>query len=365
MDDQLAKASEADASLVADSDDAGASSTPKPVGFGDELVEGFYELFQGNPDAYGTDHGSAKHLDMGDRDTWLELIEAHLSGEEPIGIYPCSLRSETEVITSGADVETKVKWGCVDLDSGYQESWPDALNVHNVLKAVGITSWIERSRSKGWHIWCFCTDWVAASTMRDALWAACELVDAPTTEVNPKQTDVSDGKLGNYVRLPYPGWMGEHGAETDAQRMVLPEQHEIELYTLPFFVSEALAGRCTPAQLQALAARRQQHDRHTSIGAAPDTPIQLDETILRKLDGLSFTILQDGPGAGTEGDRSATLFKLGATMWESGRLTEAESWAVMVEADSRWGKYQSRDGDTTYLWSTFRKSFCSQPGGTT
>ena len=83
---------------------------------------------------------------------------------------------------------------------------------------------------------------------------------------------------------------------------------------------------------------------------------ELDPNIMRKLDGLAFTILRDGPDAGTAGDRSGTLYKLVAQMWDTGRVTQAEAWDVLVDADRRWGKYQERD-DLDALWATFEKAW--------
>ena len=310
----------------------------------DYLSGGFQRLFAGNLSALGGNEGLK--IPSEDAGEWELGIESHLNGDgPPVGVYPMSW----------IDYEWHVHWGCVDWDEGYEQSWPDAINTHNALKAFGITSWIERSRSKGWHLWVFANRWVPAEVMRNALIAACQIVDAPIKEVNPKQTSLSVGGVGNYVRLPYPNWKATRDA-LGAPQTVVDAAHPGVSIDFPEFVVRALERRCTVEQLETLAERAVVKTR--SVDAmdmeVPDT--ELDPKILRKLDGLSFTILTHGPGASTEGDRSATLWKLARQMWDSGKVTKEEAWAVMCDADLRWGKHLDRD-DVATLWATFSKAW--------
>lgn len=326
-----------------------------------ELADQFATLFAGRNDAVGGNEGRAirppADVPYGaDRHWWHKQIADHLSGTgEPIGVYP--LRN------SGPDGDHHpqdlyvVHWGCIDWDEGYEESWPDALNTHNILNAFGITSWIERSRSKGWHLWVFADTWVPAKTMRDALVTACQIVGAPIKEVNPKQTELKDGGLGNYVRLPYPSADDDETWTVGFQTVINPKDNEQVMAPRDFGV-EALASRVGLDALTKLAERRTSSERTSSdMIDVPTTELSVD--ITRKLDGLAYSILRDGPAAGTAGDRSATLFKLAAQMWDTGRVTKAEAWAVMLDADIRFGKYQERD-DMDSLWTTFDRAW----GGT-
>lgn len=150
-------------------------------------VHNFAYMFTGRPDAYGSDHGSA---------VWnkvtVDLYERHLNGTEPIGIYPV-------VHLMGG---SQVKWGCCDIDTG---DWEEAYMLYLALSGMKLNPWIERSRSKGWHIWVFSTEWVTAAEMRRCLKVAYAAIDLPAREANPKSENLQPNQLGNYVRLPYKG----------------------------------------------------------------------------------------------------------------------------------------------------------------
>jgi len=174
----------------------------------DSIAEPYANLFTGRADVHGTEQGGAYRRgpvgSMSSRRWWIETCRDHLSGAaEPIGSYP--------MIPLGQEPAWWAAWGCVDYDEGEDESWAHAVNTHNVCQALGAKTWIERSRSKGYHVWLFPEATVPAETMRHALLAAAQIAGAPTREINPKQTTLGwseahgDHQLGNYVRLPYPG----------------------------------------------------------------------------------------------------------------------------------------------------------------
>ena len=144
-------------------------------------VEQFANLFVGRADAHGTDAGGACWAPV-----TLATYERHLDGIEPIGIYPV--------------VNNMVRWGCCDIDTG---DWSEAFMLATALQGMGLVPWIERSRSKGWHIWVFVSDWVSAADMRRCLKVAYKAIDLPAKEANPKSEVLRPNQLGNYVRLPY------------------------------------------------------------------------------------------------------------------------------------------------------------------
>lgn len=113
---------------------------------------------------------------------------SHLYGRHPIGVYP--------VLS-----DNTCWWSCIDIDKDLPLA---ARDVADIYAHFGMGAWIERSRSKGWHVWVFHDGPVACRIARAAGRAAVLLADLPdTTEVNPKQDVLPEGKLGNYVRLPY------------------------------------------------------------------------------------------------------------------------------------------------------------------
>lgn len=148
-----------------------------------EEVTVFADLFRGRTEAYGHEEGMCVREPLTG-----EVWRSHLYGKHPIGIYPVL-------------PDNTVWWSCIDID---QDLPLAARDVADVYAHFGMGSWIERSRSKGWHVWIFHDSAVPCRVARAAGRAAVLLADLPaTTEVNPKQDVLPDGKLGNYVRLPY------------------------------------------------------------------------------------------------------------------------------------------------------------------
>ena len=149
------------------------------------MVTKFIDLFAGRVGAYGSDHGSAVW-----RTPEYDDYVRHLEGIEGIGIYPVRPTEDGPM----------VRWGCCDIDTG---DWQEAYMLAVALTGMGLKPFIERSRSKGWHIWVFADDWVPAATMRRCLKVAYAAIDLPAKEANPKSENLRPDQLGNYVRLPY------------------------------------------------------------------------------------------------------------------------------------------------------------------
>lgn len=148
-------------------------------------IERFADIFCGRANAYGTDSGGASWNPV-----TFKTYERHLTGVEPIGIYPVVHHDE----------ECWVRWGCCDIDTG---DWSEAYMLAVALSGMGFKPWVERSRSKGWHVWVFVQQWVPARMMRRALKVAYAAIDLPAKEANPKSEVLRPDQLGNYVRLPY------------------------------------------------------------------------------------------------------------------------------------------------------------------
>lgn len=303
-----------------------------------DTVQGFIELFQGNLGALGTEEGGALRLNPKGQPALARFIKAHLTGEhEPIGVYPMRL------MTVDSDAQPMfdgwvVRWGCIDFDEGEQESWVHAKNVHLALQTFGVCGWIERSRSKGYHVWVFLQEWTAAWLVRQALLAACQIVEAPTREINPKQTELQPGQLGNYVRLPYPDWLGLRAATHGNKRVVLnPHQDGRYALTLERFVAVALEARTDVAALEKLAGYYKPPVRPLRTR---DWGPALEGEAVDRLLGKARIIWENGPLEG--GDRSDTLYKLAMYLKEDARHTRDEAYDLLADADERWGKFSSR-----------------------
>lgn len=170
---------------------------PMPIGRGrfagpaagpDPLIRRFGLLFQGRLDAVGGDDGRAIYEPYSYR-----AVEAHLSGENPIGVYPSWPDQEGARWT---------RWGCCDIDTG---DWREAFQLATALSGMGLLPHVERSRSKGWHVWVFVEQPIPAWQMRRCLKVAYAAIDLPAKEANPKSEVLAPSQLGNYVRLPYKG----------------------------------------------------------------------------------------------------------------------------------------------------------------
>jgi hypothetical protein len=307
-------------------------------------LDAFFVLFAGNHDAYGTEEGGCVRRPADQRpQLWLrDAFVGHLQGRTPIGVYPhYNVPAYTD-----PGYQTMCAWGCVDFDEGETESWVHAVNLKAVLNEFGVLGWVERSRSKGFHVWVFPTNHVPAVMMRRALLAACSIADAPTKEINPKQerlTPIGDGPtpLGNYVRLPYP----YGGPET---RRVMVDMIG-EPIRVDAFLHQAQQNLASVNALQALA------DLYVVPTPPRQSPNPLQATTARSrgnvgtytvsvLPGLVHHLVQNGP-LDDQHDRSAWMWRLCRTMFEKNVPWE-DARKALGDADARWGKFGERpDGE--------------------
>lgn len=298
------------------------------------LTQDFMSLFEGRPDAVGTEEGGALRRPADAMPWWWAAqISKHLDGTAPCGVYPLVPDVAPEVTPMWL-----VKWGCIDFDEGDTESWTHAWNVHEVLHQLGVASWVEKSRSKGYHVWVFLQDWMEARIVREALLGACQVVDAPTKEINPKSVGFDDpATLGNYVRLPYPGWLSE------AERFPWPRNTRVmmrsdgTIVSLQEFVHAAALRLVTKAKMENLQALYEPPKRIVQVRPAAGL---LEGDIYKRMGGLAWTILQGGPREGM--GRGHTLYKLACLLVEGGAHTPDEVYQLCWEADQAWGKFHVR-----------------------
>jgi hypothetical protein len=291
----------------------------------------FAALFEGRRDAYGTEEGGCRWAT--DSDIYEVLVDRHLETGPCLGVYPQT-------------AEGVVHWGCVDFDEGDEKSRIDAVNLTTALAQLGVVGFIERSRSKGFHVWVFADGWVPAPLMRKALMGACQLVEAPIKEVNPKQESLPEGSVGNYVRLPYPG-NGNPG-----RQVVIDESDGSDL-DVETFVSLAEHSLVTPSMLEPFAELYV-----PPVAPPPPKRVWVDDgrKPTEKLSGLAFTIYKDGPLDGS--DRSDTLWKLCSLMREEcPDLTFHEALDLLVDADRRWGKFSRRANGEQQLAKMLSKAW--------
>ncbi len=277
-----------------------------------DVEQDFITLFRGRGDVYGHEEGRCVKEQL-----TQAVFHDHLYGDNPIGTYPM-------VPHNG---QYYAVWGCCDID---YESYDAAHKIQQALDTVGVTAWIERSRSKGYHVWVFADALVPASDMRRMLLLAHQVADVPAREVNPKQETLARGQYGNYVRLPYPA------SHVDtARRVVL--KNEQEHYELPDFIRLALASRTSATLIADIAAMWREPERTTATVIYETAPSVKEA--LTQLSPLGKVIWRDGPLEGR--DRSSTLTKLGHECVRSG-MDPSSTKVIVTDADLRWGKYHLR-----------------------
>ena len=276
-------------------------------------LNGFVSLFRGRGDVYGHEEGRCVKAPL-----TPELFRQHLDGVQAIGVYP--------MVPIGS--VHHVVWGCSDIDI---EDLAGARKIQSALLAVKVVSFIERSRSKGYHVWVFAEEVVPASDMRRMLLCAHQVAEYPAREVNPKQETLATGQYGNYVRLPY------FKAEdmTDSHRRILDEHNEA--MSLQDFVEVAMVSK-TPANIISELAKLWQEPvvQHTVLDMSQSVSVK---EALAQLSPLGKVIWRDGP-LPTK-DRSTTLARLGHECVRS-CMSPSETKIVLVDADKRWGKYHLR-----------------------
>lgn len=300
--------------------------------YGDDydLALRFLGKFDGNRQAYGSDFGSAVRGNVD-----ADLVYAHLAGDHGIGIYP--IRHYANDIW--------VHWGCCDIDTG---DWGEAYFLTVALDAMGITPVVERSRSKGWHVWVFAEGWVPARTMRRALKVAYASIDLVAKEANPKSETLRPNQLGNYVRLPYKSFvrnpnidrqivMTNWNKDDDGQPMPLDDFMEWDPAT-PNTVFERWA------------AKWREPVRTQGTYTSDEDAVRLGQNIT----GTLKYLWRDGPK--NEHKRSDGLVALAFRLRDQG-FTPDQVFTLVVDADHRWGKYWERPNGEEYLMDIVDRAF--------
>lgn len=167
----------------------------------------FQSLFKGREDAHGEGAGVCVKETITD-----QLIHAHLTGKRRLGQYP---------LAPGILDGSGVYWAVTDIDV---DDLNAAIEVVSELAQLGITAYIERSKSKGFHAWVFFADAVEAKAAR----AILNYANESGHEVFPKQTTIRNGNgygFGNYVNLPL------YGEDVKQERTVFLDAQSYEPYS--------------------------------------------------------------------------------------------------------------------------------------
>jgi hypothetical protein len=161
-----------------------------------EKIAIFRKLFTGLPHAYGTYDtmsGSARQVKASVTD---KVIYNHFMGSQPYGIY-LLVKDRTRAIA-------------VDFDSENQQT---AVSFVNRAKHYGIFTYIERSKSKGYHVWIFFEEQgVLAKKARLVVHHLLNEIEEPDTEIFPKQDALdTNNPYGNFINAPLFGPLVRQG----------------------------------------------------------------------------------------------------------------------------------------------------------
>ena len=170
------------------------------------------------------------------------VVEAHLTGETHIGLYPM-LAGDT------------CQWLAADFDG--PSAMLDALSYLKAARAIGVPAALEVSRSGvGAHVWVFFTGAVAAATaralgsglIREAIALRGRMDLAGYDRLFPSQDVLPAGGMGNLIAAPLHGRSRRDGATVFLDLGTL-EPHEDQWAYL------SSLHRLTPGEVERLAAR--------------------------------------------------------------------------------------------------------------
>ena len=147
----------------------------------------FKSVFQGLNNVYGTyrlDTGKYRQVKENITDNTIYL---HLKGEQPYGFYPL-----TGKIT---------RVGVADFDEPDPEK---ALGFYHLASDWGLPTYIEKSKSKGHHVWMFFSEQgISAKKVRIVIRWLLEEANASSTEIFPKQDEIqTKTNYGNFINAP-------------------------------------------------------------------------------------------------------------------------------------------------------------------
>jgi len=148
----------------------------------------FRDFFSGLSRAYGTyDPVSGQSWQVKEEVT-DKIILNHLQGKKPYGVY---------LLT-----EDKTRAVAADFDSDDANA---PLDFVAAARHYGIPAYIERSKSKGYHVWIFFeNDGVLAAKARLVVGHILTEIEMAETEVFPKQDALLPGmaQFGNFINAP-------------------------------------------------------------------------------------------------------------------------------------------------------------------
>jgi len=152
-------------------------------------VKLFSELFTGRKNAYGFNQMCLK------KELTQDIYAHHLTGERRIGVYPIINNKFT-------------KWVAVDID---EANFNIARDYALVAEKNGVKAYIERSKSKGFHVWIFFKEQISSLDARLVVEMFLSEIEY-NCEIFPKQDMTTEERpFGNFIFLPLFGGNTKEG----------------------------------------------------------------------------------------------------------------------------------------------------------
>lgn len=151
------------------------------------------ELFPGLLRAHGifTISGKKKGKVQGKAQTVYgpvtdDLWDKHLAGEQGLGIVPIQ-------------EDSTAQWGAIDIDD-YNLTLEE---IEALIRSKGYPLLVVQSKSGGAHLYLFLKEPEPAKNVRGVLVSFAAMLGYPRSEVFPKQEELSEDQIGNWINLPY------------------------------------------------------------------------------------------------------------------------------------------------------------------
>jgi len=151
-------------------------------------ISTFVKLFSGRKDVVGINQFCLKEP------LTKEKYQKHIDGVQRIGVYPIYDSSLTN-------------WLAVDLD---EDNFEKALSIKQKAESLNLKVWMERSKSKGYHLWTFFDKPISAVEPRLVFESILEELGIKC-EIFPKQDEVAENQFGNFIFLPLFGGDTKNG----------------------------------------------------------------------------------------------------------------------------------------------------------
>jgi hypothetical protein len=161
-----------------------------------EKIALFRRCFTGRLDVYGTFDPASGRVRQVKAPVTNAVILAHLQGRQPYGVY-LLVQDHTQALT-------------VDFD---HDDLGPPMSFVQTAKNYGIATYIERSKSRGYHVWTFFPEnGVLAAKSRLVAMHMLNEIGEPDTEIFPKHDRLdAHTAYGNYINAPLFGALVPRG----------------------------------------------------------------------------------------------------------------------------------------------------------